>query len=385
MPITNSGKESVDTRMVEEEGDMESEPNSAHSPQKHFDASSKAQERPLAPDVFLPNSVMRSWGEEEDPPRPTQPDRLRALDRTFSLTEHQGLPPEITVVRVKTTVLRPVTINTKAAHLVAEINLPDGGEEYEEHNKEEEEGKGDEKEEEEGDPIFNLLKSISLSPWLVKKPECFDLDEVVVAVLSTMEVADCGVYQKCTETLMHLAGTLDFPQELLQKNVCCFLQHAQQNNPHWKRVGGMNNLQAFLPRDQSKDYLQELTELRFDKCSEISNISKEILSTIQTKTHLLNHIKGSNNQTANNDPGRDQGSIPEWRENLYRLIYLHGFRSPWAAKLAAREHLGNLCAPSPRVPPILQPPQLSQQVTTTTWWFHHQVSLDSKLGSLTLD
>ncbi|CAL8350690.1 unnamed protein product [Lota lota] len=411
MPIKDSGKERADTTVnpkVEVEDSMDSEPNSEHShvPQTQLDASSKAQKRPLAPDGFLPNSVMRNWG--EDHTKPSQKDRLRALGRTFYLTQDTELPPEVTLIKAKTRARRPFTMKTRARRpftikTKADHHLPDDdemqreyqGDEVEDKKEQGEEDKKEQtkkdrkeqeqKEKEQDDPSFRLMNIIGQSSWLVKKPESFDLDMMVAAVLLTMEGANCDVYQKCTETLMHLAGIVNFPQELLQKTLHCFLQHAQKDFPHWKRVGGMNNLQVFLPKYQGAPGSHKPPAL-----------SRQSSLVEQPPLRKMEYFRPADVCQG------DKGSIFKWRENLHRIVHLYGFRSPRAAELAAREHPGNFCTPSPRVSPMLTPPQPSQQVAASQrvvwevrlkdeldmlppWRFHHQVSLDYKLGSLTLD
>ncbi|XP_051253197.1 uncharacterized protein LOC127361991 [Dicentrarchus labrax] len=74
------------------------------------------------------------------------------------------------------------------------------------------------------------------------------------------------------------------------------------------------------------------------------------LSTVQTQPQMIINPEDPSHSFGSNYPAefaqtvlpikdhKSHKSMPEWRRNLYSIFSLHGFRSPWAARLFATEH-----------------------------------------------
>uniref|UniRef100_A0A3P8YEM4 Uncharacterized protein n=1 Tax=Esox lucius TaxID=8010 RepID=A0A3P8YEM4_ESOLU len=224
---------------------------------------------PVAPDGFLPNSILRNWKPGQEPPEAILPNVAKALLRTFCQSEE-----ELSQVSL-------ILDKAKEARLNKPIAMPklfDTPPEEEENIS----GKGNE-----------VLKSIAESLWLVYRPDV-DLAEVVKALMLSMESTDSDVYLNCTEALLVLFQTYDIPPAVMRNVNVCLLKHIQKGNPCGKRLGGMKILNQ-LGLLQDKD-LHLLVEVILDPAMELRKTVKYLLSHvygIENKTTLLSRIQAS--------------------------------------------------------------------------------------------
>ncbi|XP_062329661.1 WD repeat-containing protein 87-like isoform X3 [Osmerus eperlanus] len=236
-----------DESMAEEPGDYDSSLPPMES--LHFDI--LLQNWPIAPDGYLPNSIIRSWMPGQEQPKPQGPKDILALERTFPLEDEE---PETEVTVIMAT--------AKAARLrkpVPPTPSPDSS--LEDVPQE--------------DDSCDLLKSIAESPWLIARPDV-DLAMVINALLRTMDGMDCVVYDKCMEALLRLFKAYPIPPEIVEKLSLTLFKHMQNGNPLWKRLQAMKNL-ANLELLQDKD-LFKLAEVLLDEVVDLRNMARDILS-----------------------------------------------------------------------------------------------------------
>ncbi|XP_044059576.1 uncharacterized protein LOC122879486 isoform X9 [Siniperca chuatsi] len=128
-------------------------------------------------------------------------------------------------------------------------------------------------------------------------------------------------------------------------------------------------------------------------------------STIQTKTRGPNLYSGLGThsaQFAQTICPKDQSgpkSMPEWRKSLYKLISLQGLRSPRATRLAATDHLvkssdaRQLAATIPSLQPgqaathqrVVQKIQMKDTLEPTPFHFHYVIPKASQHSFVTLN
>uniref|UniRef100_A0A8K9V8J3 Small-subunit processome Utp21 domain-containing protein n=1 Tax=Oncorhynchus mykiss TaxID=8022 RepID=A0A8K9V8J3_ONCMY len=233
---------------------------------------------PVAPDGFLPNSVLRNWNLKQEPPKAILPKEAKALCRTLSQSEDE---PE------HSPVVTAILAKAKEARINKPLPMPklfDTPTEYE-SPPEDDTGVGNE-----------LLKHISESIWLVSRPDV-DLVEVMKSLMLTMEGMDSDVYGNCTEALLSMFQTYDIPPEITNNLTFCLLKHIQKGNPHWKRLEAMKNLDQ-IDHFQDK-HLYLLAEVLLDPAMELREMAKNILSRvygIDNKTSLLNRMQANEDQ-----------------------------------------------------------------------------------------
>ncbi|XP_035647211.1 WD repeat-containing protein 87-like [Oncorhynchus keta] len=269
-------------KTLEEELNLEDEPmegsedrDKSQTPFEPLPPDTLHLDWPVAPDGFLPNSVLRNWNLKQEPPKAILPKEAKALCRTLSQSEDE---PE------HSPVVTAILAKAKEARLNKPIPMPklfDTPTEYE-SPPEDDTGNGNE-----------LLKHISESLWLVSRPDV-DLVEVMKSLMLTMEGMDSDVYGNCTEALFSMFQTYDIPVEIINNLTFCLLKHIQKGNPHWKRLEAMKNLDQ-IDHFQDK-HLYLLAEVLLDPAMELREMAKNILSRvygIDNKTSLLNRMQAN--------------------------------------------------------------------------------------------
>ncbi|XP_029570066.1 WD repeat-containing protein 87-like [Salmo trutta] len=264
-------------KTLEEELNLEDEPmegsgdwDKSQTPFEPLPQDTLLLDWPVAPDGFLPNSVLRNWNLKQEPPKAFLPKEAKALCRPLSQSEDE--PEHSSVVTV-------ILAKAKEARLNKPIPMPklfDTPTEYE--SPPEDDGN-------------ELLKHISESIWLVSRPDV-DLVEVMKSLMLTMEGMDSDVYGNCTEALLSMFQTYDIPPEIINNLTFCLLKHIQKGNPHWKRLEAMKNLDQL---DHFQDqHLYLLAEILLDPAMDLREMAKYILSRvygIDNKTSLLNRMQ----------------------------------------------------------------------------------------------
>lgn len=264
-------------KTLEEELNLEDEPmegsgdwDKSQTPFEPLPQDTLLLDWPVAPDGFLPNSVLRNWNLKQEPPKAVFPKEAKALCRPLSQSEDE--PEHSSVVTV-------ILAKAKEARLNKPIPMPklfDTPTEYQ--SPPEDDGN-------------ELLKHISESIWLVSRPDV-DLVEVMKSLMLTMEGMDSDVYENCTEALLSMFQTYDIPPEIINNLTFCLLKHIQKGNPHWKRLEAMKNLDQ-LDHFQDK-HLYLLAEILLDPAMDLREMAKYILNRvygIDNKTSLLNRMQ----------------------------------------------------------------------------------------------
>uniref|UniRef100_A0A4W5JPD1 Uncharacterized protein n=1 Tax=Hucho hucho TaxID=62062 RepID=A0A4W5JPD1_9TELE len=265
-------------KTLEEELNLEDEPmegsgdwDKSQTPFEPLPPDTLLLDWPVAPDGFLPNSVLRNWKLKQEPPNAVLPKEAKALFRTFSEDEPEH-SPVVTVILAK----------AKEARLNKPIPMSKLFDTPTEYESPPEDGDGNE-----------LLKHISESIWLVSRPDV-DLVEVMKSLMLTMEGMDSDVYENCTEALLSMFQTYEIPPEIIKNLTFCLLKHIQKGNPHWKRLEAMKNLDQ-LDHFQDK-HLYLLAEVLLDPAMDLREMAKYILSRvygIDNKTSLLNRMQAN--------------------------------------------------------------------------------------------
>uniref|UniRef100_A0A4W5JL33 Uncharacterized protein n=1 Tax=Hucho hucho TaxID=62062 RepID=A0A4W5JL33_9TELE len=274
-------------KTLEEELNLEDEPmegsgdwDKSQTPFEPLPPDTLLLDWPVAPDGFLPNSVLRNWKLKQEPPNAVLPKEAKALFRTFSEDEPEH-SPVVTVILAK----------AKEARLNKPIPMSKLFDTPTEYESPPEDGDGNE-----------LLKHISESIWLVSRPDV-DLVEVMKSLMLTMEGMDSDVYENCTEALLSMFQTYEIPPEIIKNLTFCLLKHIQKGNPHWKRLEAMKNLDQ-LDHFQDK-HLYLLAEVLLDPAMDLREMAKYILSRvygIDNKTSLLNRMQANEDKSVTNQP-----------------------------------------------------------------------------------
>ncbi|KAL7870807.1 hypothetical protein SRHO_G00083040 [Serrasalmus rhombeus] len=230
---------------------------------------------PVAPDGFIPNSVIRNWGQNQEQQVPEKPTEAKA-PQGVSTDKH--LHKRVKVIKVRAQrISKPVTVKELS-----------GNEFFIEPELEEED-------------IFkrgsfeDLLKKIAQSQWLAKKPKTDELESVMQAVMLSMDCMDPRVYISCAEALYSLREAYGIPPEIKKQLTHNLIRDVQKGNPNWKRLDALKTLlqldllleeDLFAVAEALTDEGQDLRQLARDAVAQVFSIN-----TKETLLARLHHIE----------------------------------------------------------------------------------------------
>ncbi|KAJ7990432.1 hypothetical protein DPEC_G00300260 [Dallia pectoralis] len=267
---------------------------------------------PVAPDGFLPNSVLRNWKLGQESPKAVLPIAAKALLSMFCQSEEK---PEQKIQEAR----RNKSISTRKLESV------------------ENSSKGNE-----------VLKSIPKSLWLVYRPDV-DLSEAIKALLLSMDGLDSDIYLNCTEALLALFQTYDIPPAIVTEVNVCLLKHIQKGNPYGIRMGAMKLLEQ-LGLLQDKD-LHLLAKVILDPAEDLRKMVRYLLSrvySIENKTSLLNRIQAGKDQPKKNR------LLNQLDDELSEDLELRSSKDASTVKSRARTKKRKSSGPSLKFPEIVK-------------------------------
>ncbi|KAI4888069.1 hypothetical protein NFI96_022746 [Prochilodus magdalenae] len=212
--------------------------------------------RPIAPDGFIPNSVIRNWGQQQKPQVPIKLEEAKAL-RHLSMEQYIQECAEVEKVQAPR-VSKPVPA-AKVSGNDDFVTVPELAKEG---------------------PCESLLEKIAKSPWLAKKPDILDLDSVMAAVMFTMDCMDPSVYIRCTDALYRLYQSFGMHPKIKTQLTLDLQRDVQKENPTWKRQEASKallKLDLLLEKDLFDEDLQQSAP---DTKAQVQSIN-----TKQTRLH----------------------------------------------------------------------------------------------------
>ncbi|XP_069043696.1 WD repeat-containing protein 87-like [Lepisosteus oculatus] len=181
-------------------------------------------EWPIAPDGFIPNSVIRGWGRRDgDTPDPDREESRSFLRHLQDLRETRSESSDTLLLGDSKRKRREQALKgRKGARPGPGIEVQ--GLELELPVEE------------------DLLTQIANSPWLSTKPQVIDLESVVGALLRCMAQSCVSVYQRCASALLRLCQAYAIPPHLRDRVQASLLGHTQPEEPDWRRLEGWRSL-----------------------------------------------------------------------------------------------------------------------------------------------
>ncbi|XP_036440691.1 WD repeat-containing protein 87-like [Colossoma macropomum] len=236
--------------------------------QQQLDVEPVALGWPVAPDGFIPNSVIRNWGQNQEQQVPEKSTEAKAL-QGVSMDKHLDERVKVTKVRAQR-ISKPVTVKELSGNIEV-FTEPELEEEdfFKKSLKE------------------DLLKKIAQSQWLAKKPKTGELDSVMRAVMLSMDCVDPRVYISCAEALYSLREAYGIPPEIKKELTLNLVRDFQKGNPNWKRLDALKTLlqmdlllekDLFAVAEALTDEGQDLRQLARDAVAQVYSINtKETL------------------------------------------------------------------------------------------------------------
>ncbi|XP_062861204.1 WD repeat-containing protein 87-like [Trichomycterus rosablanca] len=228
---------------------------------------------PVAPDGYIPNSVIRNWGQNQEPEKSKlEVGKPKILQETYGLLEDAHISETVKIVPKDQAqrILKPALLLKQPAQIesVTELHI-----------------------EKDVNSHKTLLQIIAESPWLVKKPKAVELNPVVSSLTLTMDSMDPDVYDNCTTALCSLYQTYEIPPETKEMLSLTLLQNMQKGNPHWKRLRALKILFQ-LKLLKEKD-MAVIAEVLIDKEHDLHQMARDVLAqvySIKYKDKLLDHL-----------------------------------------------------------------------------------------------
>nr|XP_015196421.1 PREDICTED: WD repeat-containing protein 87 [Lepisosteus oculatus] len=231
-------------------------------------------EWPIAPDGFIPNSVIRGWGRRDgDTPDPDREESRSFLRHLQDLRETRSESSDTLLLGDSKRKRREQALKgRKGARPGPGIEVQ--GLELELPVEE------------------DLLTQIANSPWLSTKPQVIDLESVVGALLRCMAQSCVSVYQRCASALLRLCQAYAIPPHLRDRVQASLLGHTQPEEPDWRRLEGWRSLD--LLSLLSASVLPHQARALLDPQAAVRALVRQLLSKaamISEKTVLLRRLE----------------------------------------------------------------------------------------------